>query len=116
MTGPTGEQIAAVVSKHLRIQGAPCDFAAERNARALVGALVELYPAIALPGPARALRVGRDDVLAVRIDRQLSMQEYGEVLGATQNAFPGHRIVVLEAGDLTVVRPVTEPTEEEHSA
>lgn len=106
----TSEQVATIVRKQLRVRGVIPDSDAERIGEAVIAALIELYPALTLPGPVQMLRVGRDDVIAVGVDRLLSMEEADELTANAKRAFPDHRIVVLDQAELTVVRPTTQET------
>lgn len=107
---PTPDQIAAVVRKHVRIQGVAHDHG-ERTAQAIVAAILELYPAITLAGPARALRVGHDDVIAIRCDQPVSMEAADEIKAQAERVFPGHRVVVLDRAYITVARPGVPPVD-----
>ncbi|GAB3156382.1 hypothetical protein GCM10027258_62740 [Amycolatopsis stemonae] len=104
MTAPSPEQIRAVVHRQLRAHGAYVPGQAGL-ACAIVAAVGELYPAASLPGPTRALRVGRDDVVALTVHgRTHSAAELDALHARMREAFPGHRVAVVEAGELTVLR------------
>lgn len=101
---PLPERPIDVVRRHLRVNG----FDPDPLTEAYAGALAELLPALAMLPSAKIVRVQPGDVIAIKLDHLVSDLEADEIIAQAEGAFPGHRVVIVERGDIDVVRPTTD--------